>query len=216
VAPDVEAARAVARQHPGVARLELELADDTGLPTDGRLEGRPIATVHAKSPEQAERLLAIDGQHVTVHLHRGTAPWLAATDLPVGRVALVQPTHERLTSSAEHDVPLREFFAELSCPVAVSGVPRCIVEQREGGPFVATPRRVLDTAQLQTDGRLEIFRYTRRFIDVHYRVKSRRCRTCRYAADCDGLHVNYVRAHGFGAMQPVLPDDADTGAATQG
>lgn len=214
VAPDVQAARAVARAHPSVEHLELELDDDTGLAEDGLLEGRPIVTAHAKSPAQAERLLAIDGLHVTVHLHRGTAAWLTDTALPEGRVTIVQPTHERLTESAEHDVDLRELFARLSSRVPVVGVPACIVQQRPEGPFVAPGRRVLDAAQLQPDGRLEIFRYTRRFIDAHYRVKSRRCRTCRHAADCDGLHVNYVRAHGFGAMQPVPADDADTDAAT--
>jgi hypothetical protein len=62
---------------------------------------------------------------------------------------------------------------------------------------------VLDTAQLEPDGRLEIFRYARRFIASHYRVKSRRCRGCVHDPTCEGLHVNYVRAHGFSGMQPV-------------
>jgi hypothetical protein len=53
------------------------------------------------------------------------------------------------------------------------------------------------------DGQLEIFRYTRRFIRDHYWVKSLRCKTCVHAESCEGLPVNYVRAHGFAAMQPV-------------
>jgi hypothetical protein len=53
------------------------------------------------------------------------------------------------------------------------------------------------------DGHLEIFRYTRRYILDHYRVKSLRCGTCTKREGCEGLHINQVRAHGFAWMQPI-------------
>ena len=62
---------------------------------------------------------------------------------------------------------------------------------------------MLDTAMRGADGQLEIFRYTRRYILEGYRTKSLRCTDCRENARCDGLHINYVRAHGYSAMQPV-------------
>jgi hypothetical protein len=53
------------------------------------------------------------------------------------------------------------------------------------------------------DGRLEIFRYTRRYILDGYRTKSLRCAECKHVEACDGMHVNFVRAHGYGVMRPV-------------
>jgi len=49
--------------------------------------------------------------------------------------------------------------------------------------------------------------YTRRYILDHYRTKSLRCKGCVYNEGCDGLHINHVRAHGYGAMQPVTYDE---------
>ncbi len=46
-------------------------------------------------------------------------------------------------------------------------------------------------------------RYTERYIAAGYRTKSRRCRTCRFDATCSGVHINYVRAHGYRVLQPV-------------
>ena len=77
-------------------------------------------------------------------------------------------------------------------------VPACVTGHapRERPP-------VLDTAMLGPDNRLEIFRYTKRFIVDHYLTRSLRCRECVHASTCSGMHVNYVRAHGFSLLQPV-------------
>jgi hypothetical protein len=108
------------------------------------------------------------------------------------------PTHDLLTESASHDVELAEFFAEFRSEVPIDGAPPCIVGDR------ARPREnVLDTTMMAPTGRLEIFRYTRRFVHDRYRVKSLRCRACRAESRCDGLHVNYVRSHGFSSMKPI-------------
>jgi hypothetical protein len=68
--------------------------------------------------------------------------------------------------------------------------------------------RTLDSSMLLPSGRPEIFRYTKRFILDRYRTKSLRCRTCVQVDACSGLHVNYVRAHGYGAMRPLTSDAA--------
>ncbi len=53
------------------------------------------------------------------------------------------------------------------------------------------------------DARLEIFRYARRYILEGYLTKSLRCRDCVHTATCEGMHVSYVRAHGYAVMEPV-------------
>ena len=80
----------------------------------------------------------------------------------------------------------------------VEGVPACILGR--------TPRSeppTLDTAMMRPDGRLEIFRYTRRYILDGYRSKSLRCRRCVHDGECEGLHINQVRAHGYAWLEPV-------------
>ena len=57
---------------------------------------------------------------------------------------------------------------------------------------------------MTTDGKLEVFRYTRRYILDGYRTKSLRCRDCRENAHCEGMHINHVRAHGFKVMTPPI------------
>jgi len=49
----------------------------------------------------------------------------------------------------------------------------------------------------------DLFGYADHYIRDRYQTKSHRCRTCRFDAECEGLHINYVRAHGYVAMQPV-------------
>ena len=216
VAPDLAAAAALAGEFPGVPELELELTDPTAL-IDGLSnmssapgpEGQPgILTVAGKrvtrvvvaDPAAAEVLLAAGlDLDVVLLLSRAAEAWLLALPHAPARLVLRQPARERLTESAELDLDLPAFFAAFRHPVAVEGVPACIV----GRPPRERPP-VFDAAQLGPDGGLEIFRYARRFIDDGFHVKSLRCKTCSYDHGCRGMHINYVRAHGFAAMRPVL------------
>ena len=122
---------------------------------------------------------------------------------------LLQPSYDRLTEAADRDVDLHDFFARFTHPVPVEGVPACVTGRAER----ARPD-TLDTAMLDAAGRPEIFRYARRYVADHYRTKSLRCRDCIHERDCRGLHVNQVRAHGYGVMRPVASDGAGTVAGT--
>jgi hypothetical protein len=53
------------------------------------------------------------------------------------------------------------------------------------------------------DARVDMGRYTERYIAAGYRTKSRRCKACRFDATCPGVHINFVRAHGYRALEPV-------------
>lgn len=224
VAPDLAAAEALAGEFPDVRELELELADPAALlarledmsretPTSGALapdpaaSDRPEATLAGKrltrvvvaDPAAAAGLLALPFDfEVVVLLSRACDAWLRSLPHAPPRLVLRQPARERLTESAELDLDLPAFFAEFRHPVAVEGVPACVL----GRPPRARPA-VFDAAQLAPEGGLEIFRYARRFIDDGFHVKSLRCKTCSYDHGCKGMHINYVRAHGFALMRPV-------------
>ena len=201
-APNLARARAALERFPQLRSVELDLDDYEGLvgalADSGVLAGRTLARAVVRSPAQAEALLAIDGSfEIVVDLTRETAPWLLAVADPA-RLALRQPTYERLTEAAENDVDLREFFLRFTHPIPVEGVPSCI-----SGRAPRVRPRVLDAAMHDEGGRLEIFRYTRRYILEDYRTKSLRCGSCVHNSSCDGMHVNFVRAHGYGVMEPI-------------
>jgi MoaA/NifB/PqqE/SkfB family radical SAM enzyme len=199
VAPDVEQAKAALVKHPQVEAVELELDEYKGLEGGGTFAGRKLVRCVAQSSEQARRLLELDGDfEIALLLTRDSAAWLKTLTTLSPRLVLKQPTWERLTESAEHDVDLRAFFAELRQPIATEGIPACVT----GRPPRARPA-VLDTAMMTTEGQLEIFRFTKRYILERYWTKSLRCKGCRYESQCHGMHVSYVRAHGYGVMQPV-------------
>ncbi len=203
VAPTLDRALDVLAAHPALDTLELELDSIEGLPEalgSGLLEGRRVAAVHVRTVEAAERLLALEGTfEVIVALSKQTEPWLRSLATAPARLALLQPTHEKLSESAEGDVDLRAFFDAFRHPVPVSGVPACVL-----GRAPRTEPPTLDAAMLDGEGGLEIFRFTRRYVEAGYHTKALRCRTCVHDADCRGLHVNYVRAHGYDAMRPVV------------
>ncbi len=203
-APDLAAALPEVERFEHVTGLELELGSYEGIAealVDGRIRGRVLRAARVDSPEAAKTLLAIDGGfEVAVALNRDTAAWLLSLARVPPRVTVYQPTYERLTENAQRDADLADFFARLDRAVPVAGVPAC-VSGRAPRPRPA----VLDTTMMLPEGRLEIFRYARRYILDHYRTKSLRCAGCVHDAGCDGLHVNYVRAHGYAVMRPVSP-----------
>jgi hypothetical protein len=118
------------------------------------------------------------------------------------------PTWERLSDSASEDVDLPEFFGAFRYEPPVDGVPACVL-----GRLPRAERRVLDTAMMTNDGRFEIFRYAKRYILDHYFTKSLRCKSCIHDASCRGVHVNYVRSHGYAALEPVVAAPTEPVAA---
>ncbi|MDC0718999.1 radical SAM protein [Nannocystis bainbridge] len=212
VAPDLAAAEALAADYPEVPELELELADPaaliarlshmsstTGPEGQPSIAGKRLVRVVVADPAAAAALLDLPlDLEVVLLLSRAAEAWLLALEAAPPRLVLRQPARERLTESAELDLDLPAFFAALRPPVPVEAVPACIA----GRPPRERPP-VFDAAQLGPDGGLEIFRYARRFIDDGFHVKSLRCKTCSHEHVCKGMHINYVRAHGFAAMQPV-------------
>jgi molybdenum cofactor biosynthesis enzyme MoaA len=211
VAPDVTRARALCDRFPDLPHVELRLDDWTGL--DALVRERDVTRVEARTPEAARELLGTEARfEVVVDLTKATAAWVLSLDRLPERLALRQPTYERLTEASEHDVDLRAFFAQLgrlapaqaSVTIPVEGVAACIL----GRPPRARPP-VLDLAAFDAGAGLEIFRWTRRYLVAGYMTRSLRCAECAHASSCAGMHVNFVRAHGYASMQPVPPRDTD-------
>jgi len=203
VAPGLAAARAAAEELPSTEGIELELGDYAGLGEaldgEGRVFGRRLIACRVSDVASAELLLELPGSfEVCMELSHTTEAWLRGLSEVSPRLAIVQPTHERVTASAENDVDLVAFFAEFRHEVPVEGVPACIL-----GRSPRVPPPTLDAAMLAEDGALEIFRYAQRYVVDHFFTKSLRCKTCRHDDECRGLHINHVRAHGYGVMQPV-------------
>jgi hypothetical protein len=196
VAPNVARAMEAASQFPSLTDLELRLADWSGI----EVVDRRVTRVEVRSAEAAQALLAVAGSfEVVVDITKDTAPWLLSLNEAPARLALRQPTYERASDAREHDVDLRAFFASFGhAAVPVEGVPACILGRE--------PRRrppMMDLAAADPGGRLEIFRWTRRYVEERYVTRSLRCSSCAHASRCEGVHVNFVRAHGYSPLQPV-------------
>jgi molybdenum cofactor biosynthesis enzyme MoaA len=207
VAPDVPGAIAEIARHPSITAVELELADFSGLDvwTSGRSDvSWRVTRAIARTQAQAEALLAMPGSfEVTVALTRENERWLLARGEAgaTGRLGLFQPNYERMSEAQANDVDLGVFFARFTAEVPVEGVPACVLGR--------SPRErpsTLDGAMMLPDGQLEIFRYIQRYIVDRYKARSLRCKPCVHASRCEGMHINYIRAHGYELMQPVLAD----------
>ena len=101
------------------------------------------------------------------------------------------------------------FFASFSGALAVEGIARCISGQ---APRPMQP--VLDAEVLRRpltrDHRgapvIDLHGFTSAFIRDTFRSKSLRCRQCRWDAACPGEQLNYLRAHGYRTLRPVVPE----------
>lgn len=196
-APNAARARTALSAFPEASSVELELEDVSNLEV-----GLPVTRVMVRHAEQAAALLTTGDFEVVLDLTAANLTWLRSLKEAPKRLVVRQPTYERLTEAQEHDLDLPALFAELPREVPVEGVPACIT-----GRAPRTRPAVVDTAMMQ-NGRVEIFRYARRYLLDHYLTKSLRCRSCAHDASCEGMHVNFVRAHGYSVMQPVLTDSS--------
>jgi MoaA/NifB/PqqE/SkfB family radical SAM enzyme len=195
-APNLARAREALAKFPHLLQVELELDDPSGITET--IDGRTVQRVVVREAAHAQALLALDaGFEVVLDLARSNEAWLLSLDHAPARLVLRQPAYERLTEASERDLDLREFFKKFTLSVPLEDVPACISGR--------TPRArpaVLDTAMMK-DERVEIFRYARRYLLEHYRTKSLRCKECAHNASCDGMHINFIRAHGYAVMTPV-------------
>jgi pyruvate-formate lyase-activating enzyme len=202
VAADVEAARAMAAQVTAPV-LELELGSYAGLADaldeGGTLAEKRLARCYARSTAAVRELLSFGEFEVAVLLTKDNeALVLELVRAPSPRLVLVQPNYDRVSDALASDVDLPALMAQVPEGVAVENVPRCLA-----GRAVAAPVITLDVAMLGADGRIDMTKYTQRYVADDYYTKAVRCGTCAENARCRGVHVNWVRAHGFAALAPL-------------
>ena len=195
--------REVVARFPAPANVELELDDYAGLAEAlaGARQRRRRSRAAAGHARRPRRCSAIDAPfEVTVDPHEGDRR-VAARRSPERspRIALRQPNYERLTEAAANDVDLADFFARFTH--ARAGRQRTGVHPRAGaarGP--AHPRHGDDDAGRRGSRSSATRGATSSRATARSRCAARRARI---SSGCDGMHVNYVRAHGYGVMRPV-------------
>lgn len=194
----IQATRARFSQPPG---LYLELQNYSGL-TDamhaGCFEGLELRRCYVGNAEQARALFEMaEAFDVCVAVNQQTRE-LIEEFRANPRLALEQPNYDRVTEQLRQDVPLREVLSSLPENIPLENIPACI-SGRE-------PRSVatrLDGAMLGADARVDMAKYTQRYIADRYYTKSRRCKDCKHDVSCRGVHINFVRAHGYKELEPV-------------
>jgi len=209
VAQDLaEARRLVARADPESIWLELpsfvELSSQIELSgAEPRLFGRRLERCYARTGMELERLLAMPaGFTVAAYATTSTAPVIDRLDPVPERLMLVQPNYDRVTDNRAHDVDLRALFERLPDSVRTENIPACF-----SGREPERIERYLDASMLGADARIDMGKYTERYIADRYYTKSRRCKSCVHTSRCRGVHINYVRAHGYAPLLPVVSSD---------
>jgi pyruvate-formate lyase-activating enzyme len=202
VAPNVEQAANLVTKVPQ-AMVELELDSyrsfAEAMDGDGKLAGKQIVACYTGDAETAKTLLTLGGSiEVRVFLNPATESMIRALGQPPANLVIVQKNYDLVSDAQANDVDTKSFFQTYSYPVAVENVPACIV-----GRSVRPTRKILDMEMLGADTRLDMVAYTKRYVADGYYTKALRCKDCRENASCRGVHVNWVRAHGFGAVEPI-------------
>jgi MoaA/NifB/PqqE/SkfB family radical SAM enzyme len=186
--------------------LRLQLDDYEGLAAaleGDLLWGKRLIQAVAATPEQLTGLLAIEGSFevVTLLTQRTAAALLTLPELPQ-RLVLRQPHHELVTEARAHDVDLPTFFRQLGRPVPTENIAPCLAPGAAPRDLADRPV-TLDTAALADDGRIQMTSYTRRYILQNFYTKSLRCKECVHSESCRGMHITWVRAHGYAPLQPL-------------
>lgn len=181
--------------------LWLELPSYEGLAErlgpGSTLFGKRLERCYADEAAEASRLLAIAGDFdVAVWLSTSTVTLLAGA-VPE-RVVVCQPKYDRVTDQRRRDVDLLAVCAALPPHVRTEDIPPCLGQREPDAPGAR-----LDAAMLGPDGRVDMPKYAKRYVADRYMTKSRRCASCAYASECPGVHINFVRAHGYAPLSPL-------------
>lgn len=193
----------------GDAPVSLQLDAGADLESVGGLER--VDRVVIRSTEDADRALVgkdkLDERlEVEVMLDQQIATWLLARPSTLkawgSRLILTLQDHEYLSGSQSTD-PDPETLRKLARQGArLKNVPECVA----GGETEPHDHHLLNAAMLDRAGHLDLDKYVHHYIEHEYYAKSLRCHRCDRFDSCSGLHINYLRNHGFKILRPL---DAD-------
>ncbi len=201
-----DAARALESLPFGDTPVTLQL--DPGASLDTALShGRVDRVVVASVADAARALVGKDKvpapTEVEVLLDRALAAWLLARPTTLrswgSRLILTVQDHEYLSGSQETD-PTPESLRKLARQGArLKNVPECVA----GGATEPHDHHMLDAGMLDRGGDLDLDGYVHHYIEHEYYAKSLRCHRCAKNDSCSGLHINYLRNHGFKILRPL-------------
>ena len=195
-----EAEQAVGRVHAQRLILQLERADGLAarIAPHGTFAGVAVQAVVAHSSSALTEAIACPATiDVIVALNVETAPALRALAAHAARLVLEQPTYAKLSEALERDVDLRELFSGLGFSCRTRGIAPCLT-----GAAGELPAGALRASVLDPLGIVDPLLYAGRFTVDEFFTKSLRCRTCPCGAECEGMHINWVRAHGYAQLDP--------------
>ncbi len=134
--------------------------------------------------------------------------------LPLERVVVVLANRSRLTAVERDEVSpeaVRAVLAELPPgSLRVRNLPPCLAggQTQDDPEFPAAgvdrlrPELVCEEPRRDGVALLDPFAFAAQFILDHYYARSLRCERCDCRAVCRGLHINALRAFGFGVLSP--------------
>lgn len=180
-------------------RLRLDDLHDLSevIGTEARLGGLAVQEVVVTRPAQLKEALLCSSVDVVIELNRLTAPCLPSLAPHAQRLVLEQPSYERLTDALELDVDLRALIAGLGFAVRTRRIAPCL-----SGGVLTGWQDVLDTGVLRSDGTIDPQLLTAHYVRESFHARSLRCGGCVWKESCSGMHLNWLRAHGFGALDP--------------
>lgn len=180
-------------------RLRLENLQDLFevIGSEARLGGTAVKEVVVTRPDQLKEALTCSSVDVVIELNRLTAPCLSSLAPHAQRLVLEQPSYERLTDAVDRDVDLRALLVGLGYSVRTRRIAPCL-----SGGALARPKDVFDTGVLRSDGTIDPQLLTSHYVRESFHARSLRCGACVWKDACPGMHLNWLRAHGFGALDP--------------
>lgn len=187
----------------GAEKAWLELESYQGLDLSRlvrELGVQRIERVIVASLPQLEGVLAADDQvQVTALLTPAIVEELAARhDVSWSRVAVVAPGHLSLRDALSAATDVRDVCHRLPLHVPIEGLPRCITKRTS-----CEPSAVVDARSLDASGHIDPLGFVQQYITDFAYVRSLRCARCADAQGCRGVHLNFVRAQGFGDLRPL-------------
>ena len=179
--------------------LWLELDDLRWLRRELARAGfsRPVRIV-ARDRNQAAHALRLAPPEVAIPVQRDTVSLLRGLPCPTGtHTALYLPFDLTLREATAHRIDLRTALHAAGADEWI-GIPPCV----SGAGRV----RYLDPLPLSTldaTGRLDPDAFVDHFVRRLYRVKSLRCRSCRFDDRCRGIGIQLARLEGLALLEPV-------------
>lgn len=177
----------------------LDVASLTGLLDErGTLAGLPVEALIVGSPEALHQALSLPGRFdIVVELDRHTAPAVVACGAHADRLVVTQPARELLSEALERDIDLAAWFASVPFAVRTESIAPCL-----SGVIPSAHVEALDAGALDAQGRVDAQRFVGVYVRDGFTTKSLRCASCALGHACRGMHINWVRAHGYASLRP--------------